>query len=100
MASLIARESSMLLILSSVLRASISRLHHHCKGHSLSLSKKNATNPFHSTVEGVDGVNMADEFEPEPKVYLALTVPKFPNYFVINGVRGNWAAGTALPSVS
>jgi len=60
---------------------------------------------------------MADEFNPEPQVYLATTVPKFPNYFVINGwphlyhmkpksnytdviagVRGNWAAGTALPS--
>ncbi|KIW94319.1 uncharacterized protein Z519_05635 [Cladophialophora bantiana CBS 173.52] len=49
-------------------------------------------------VFGVDGVSMADEFNPEPHVYLALTVPKFPNYFVVNGVRGNWASGTALPS--
>ncbi|OCL13540.1 FAD/NAD(P)-binding domain-containing protein [Glonium stellatum] len=49
-------------------------------------------------VRGVNGVTMADEFCPEPNVYLALTVPKFPNYFVINGVRGNWVAGTALPS--
>ncbi|ORY17468.1 hypothetical protein BCR34DRAFT_621904 [Clohesyomyces aquaticus] len=49
-------------------------------------------------VHGVNGVTMADEFNPEPNVYLALTVPKFPNYFVINGVRGNWASGTALPS--
>jgi hypothetical protein len=49
-------------------------------------------------VLGVDGVNMADEFNPEPHVYLAVTVPKFPNYFVINGVRGNWANGSALPS--
>lgn len=49
-------------------------------------------------VIGADGVNMADEFNPEPHVYLAVTVPKFPNYFVVNGVRGNWAAGTALPS--
>ncbi|KAF2117373.1 cyclohexanone monooxygenase [Lophiotrema nucula] len=49
-------------------------------------------------VRGVNGVTMADEFAPEPNVYLALTVPKFPNYFVINGVRGNWASGTALPS--
>lgn len=51
-----------------------------------------------SEVKGVKGVSMADEFTPEPQVYLATTVPKFPNYFVINGVRGNWAAGTALPS--
>lgn len=49
-------------------------------------------------VLGVAGVNMADEFDPEPNVYLAVAVPKFPNYFVVNGVRGNWAAGTALPS--
>lgn len=49
-------------------------------------------------VRGVNGVTMADEFCPEPNVYLAVTVPKFPNYFVINGVRGNWASGTALPS--
>lgn len=31
---------------------------------------------------------MAEEFDPEPNVYLAVTVPKFPNYFVVNGVRG------------
>jgi cation diffusion facilitator CzcD-associated flavoprotein CzcO len=51
-------------------------------------------------VRGVDGVSMADEFSQEagPQVYLATAVPKFPNYFVVNGVRGNWAAGTALPS--
>ncbi|OCK82817.1 cyclohexanone monooxygenase [Lepidopterella palustris CBS 459.81] len=52
--------------------------------------------PFN--VRGVDGVTMADEFNPEPYVYLAVTVPKFPNYFIINGVRGNWASGCALPS--
>lgn len=62
------------------------------------------------------GVTMKDEFNPEPQVYLAVTVPKFPNYFVVNGVRGtsgslplqhqtpahttagNWAQGSALPS--
>lgn len=49
-------------------------------------------------LRGVDGVSMREEFDPEPQVYLAMTVPKFPNYFVVNGVRGNWAAGTALPS--
>ncbi|GME37623.1 hypothetical protein A1O5_08415 [Neofusicoccum parvum] len=52
--------------------------------------------PF--SVKGVDGVDMAAEFTPEPKVYLALTVPKFPNYFVVNGPRGNWAAGSVLAS--
>jgi hypothetical protein len=34
---------------------------------------------------GTNGVTMADEFKNEPQVYLATTVPKFPNYFVING---------------
>jgi cation diffusion facilitator CzcD-associated flavoprotein CzcO len=47
---------------------------------------------------GTEGVSMKDEFEPEPKVYLSVTVPKFPNYFIVNGVRGQWAAGTSLPA--
>lgn len=49
---------------------------------------------------GVNGVSMQDEFTPEPVVYLALSVPKFPNYFIINGPRGNWGSGSSLPSVS
>lgn len=49
-------------------------------------------------VRGVNGVTMEDEFNPEPIVYLGLTMPKFPNLFTINGVRGNWAAGPVLPS--
>lgn len=49
-------------------------------------------------LRGINGVSMRDEFDPEPNVYLSMAVPKFPNYFVVNGVRGNWAAGTALPS--
>lgn len=52
--------------------------------------------PF--TVIGVDGVDMKQEFGAEPQVYLAVAVPKFPNYFIVNGPRGNWAAGSALPS--
>lgn len=51
------------------------------------------------TVIGVDGVNMTDEFEPHPHVYLGMTVPKFPNYFTVNGVRGSWTVGTALNSI-
>ena len=53
------------------------------------------TPPFE--VLGTNGARMADEFDPEPQVYLAMAVPKFPNYFIINGVRGNWANGTSLP---
>jgi cation diffusion facilitator CzcD-associated flavoprotein CzcO len=48
---------------------------------------------------GVDGVDIADEFTPEPHVYLGMAVPKFPNYFTVNGVRGSWATGTALNSI-
>lgn len=49
-------------------------------------------------VRGVNNASMADEFDPEPRVYLSVTVPKFPNYFIVNGVRGQWASGTALPA--
>ncbi len=48
--------------------------------------------------EGVDGLDMKEAFGPEPQVYLAVTVPKFPDYFIVIGPRGNWAAGCALPS--
>ncbi len=48
---------------------------------------------------GVDGTNIVDEFDPEPHVYLGMAVPKFPNYFTVNGVRGSWATGTALNSI-
>ena len=50
-------------------------------------------------VLGVDGINMAEAFEPEPYSYLGMTVPKFPNYFTVNGIRGSWAVGTALNSI-
>ncbi|KAL3442014.1 hypothetical protein BJX65DRAFT_321727 [Aspergillus insuetus] len=45
---------------------------------------------------GENGVTMEDEWELEPQCYLALTAPKFPNYFIINGPRGNWGIGSAL----
>lgn len=45
-------------------------------------------------VKGTNGVKMADEFNPEPQVYLAMAVPKFPNFFFVNGVRGCWANGS------
>lgn len=43
---------------------------------------------------------MVEEFGTEPQVYLGLAVPKFPNYFIMNGPRANWANGSVLPSVS
>lgn len=50
------------------------------------------------SVTGVNGADMRQEFEPEPYVYLSMAIPKFPNYFTINGARGSWASGTALNS--
>jgi cation diffusion facilitator CzcD-associated flavoprotein CzcO len=33
-----------------------------------------------------------------PVVYSAIACPGFPNYFVVNGPRGNWGQGCILPS--
>jgi hypothetical protein len=33
-----------------------------------------------------------------PNVYASIAAPGFPNYFVVNGPRGNWGQGCALPS--
>lgn len=59
------------------------------------------TPPFE--VRGKDGLSMHDFFNNSPyggpQVYLATSVPHFPNFFIINGVRGNWASGTSLPSI-
>ncbi|KPI34369.1 putative sterigmatocystin biosynthesis monooxygenase stcW [Cyphellophora attinorum] len=51
------------------------------------------------SVIGVDGADMAREFDPHPHVYLGIAVPKFPNYFTVNGVLGSWTVGTALNSI-
>lgn len=48
---------------------------------------------------GVERTDVAEEFDSGPHVYLGMTVPKFPNYFTVNGVRGSWATGTALNSI-
>ncbi len=49
----------------------------------------------HFPITGVDGKVMQDE---EPNVYASIAAPGFPNYFVINGPRGNWGQGCVLPS--
>lgn len=54
----------------------------------------------HSEFRGAGGVDMHQTFNPEPQVYLGVAAPNFPNYFIVNGVRGNWAAGTVLITVS
>lgn len=54
----------------------------------------------HFTISGRDGVVMQEEWKETPNIYLSITAPKFPNYFVVNGPTGNWGQGCALPSVS
>ncbi|OAL49861.1 FAD/NAD(P)-binding domain-containing protein [Pyrenochaeta sp. DS3sAY3a] len=50
----------------------------------------------HFPIKGIGGRVMQDETE--PNVYASVAAPGFPNYFVINGPRGNWGQGCALPS--
>ncbi|KAF5560695.1 sterigmatocystin biosynthesis monooxygenase stcW [Fusarium napiforme] len=52
----------------------------------------------HFQITGVDRVTMKDEWSENPNIYLGITGPKFPNYFVINGPTGNWGQGCVLPS--
>ncbi|KIW87486.1 uncharacterized protein Z519_11809 [Cladophialophora bantiana CBS 173.52] len=52
----------------------------------------------HFKITGVDGAVMQDEWKETPNIYLSITAPKFPNYFVVNGPTGNWGQGCALPS--
>jgi cation diffusion facilitator CzcD-associated flavoprotein CzcO len=50
----------------------------------------------HFRITGVGGQVMQDKTE--PNVYASISVPGFPNYYVVNGPRGNWGQGCALPS--
>ncbi|KIX10029.1 uncharacterized protein Z518_01110 [Rhinocladiella mackenziei CBS 650.93] len=52
----------------------------------------------HFKITGVNGAVVQDEWKETPNIYLSITAPKFPNYFVINGPTGNWGQGCALPS--
>lgn len=50
----------------------------------------------HFRITGVDGHVMQDQTT--PNVYASVAAPDYPNYFVVNGPRGNWGQGCALPS--
>ncbi|KAF1811757.1 FAD/NAD(P)-binding domain-containing protein [Eremomyces bilateralis CBS 781.70] len=50
----------------------------------------------HFPIYGRGGEHM--QSSAEPNVYAAVAVPRFPNYFVVNGPRGQWAQGSILPS--
>ncbi|KAK5106036.1 hypothetical protein LTS08_000152 [Lithohypha guttulata] len=50
----------------------------------------------HFKITGIEGQVMQDQ--KEPNVYASIAAPGFPSYFVVNGPRGNWGQGCALPS--
>ena len=50
----------------------------------------------HFKLTGIDGQVMQDQ--DYPNIYASIAAPGFPNYFVVNGARGNWGQGCALPS--
>ncbi|RDW76197.1 hypothetical protein BP5796_07018 [Coleophoma crateriformis] len=52
----------------------------------------------HFKLVGVDGAVIQQDWKENPNIYLSITGPKFPNYFVINGPRGNWNQGSNLLS--
>ncbi len=50
----------------------------------------------HFRITGLNGHVMQDQ--KDPNVYASVSAPGFPNYFVVNGPRGNWGQGCVLPS--
>ncbi|EXJ61851.1 hypothetical protein A1O7_02281 [Cladophialophora yegresii CBS 114405] len=50
----------------------------------------------HFRITGLGGQVMQDQ--QSPNVYASVAAPGFPNYFVVNGPRGNWGQGCILPS--
>ncbi|KAF9872441.1 4-hydroxyacetophenone monooxygenase [Colletotrichum karsti] len=51
----------------------------------------------HFGLVGRRGRDIKEAWSPTPKCYLGMAAPGFPNYFVMNGPRGNLANGTVLP---
>ncbi|KAK2770186.1 hypothetical protein FQN53_005696 [Emmonsiellopsis sp. PD_33] len=51
----------------------------------------------HFELYGVDGIRIKNEWSSWPLCYLGIAAPGFPNYWVMNGPRGNLANGTVLP---
>lgn len=51
----------------------------------------------HFKLRGVDGIDIKGAWLPIPQSYLGIAAPNFPNYWIMNGPRGNLANGTVLP---
>ncbi len=48
----------------------------------------------HFELRGVDDARIQDAWSPVPNCYLGIAAPGFPNYWVMNGPRGNLCNGT------
>jgi cation diffusion facilitator CzcD-associated flavoprotein CzcO len=51
----------------------------------------------HFALFGRNGVDIKKAWSPLPNCYLGIAAPGFPNYWVMNGPRGNLGNGTVLP---
>ncbi|KAH8805254.1 hypothetical protein F5884DRAFT_823017 [Xylogone sp. PMI_703] len=54
--------------------------------------------PHFKVING-KGVNMQDAWHDSPNLYLGITAPDYPNYFVTIGPGGTWSNGTILPAL-
>jgi cation diffusion facilitator CzcD-associated flavoprotein CzcO len=54
----------------------------------------------HFKIIGRHGRVIREDWKETPNCYASLAAPGYPNYFMINGPRGNWGQGCSLPSVS
>ncbi|KAI1502626.1 cyclohexanone monooxygenase [Biscogniauxia marginata] len=50
----------------------------------------------HFPVKGLKGKTMKDEWAKNPRIYLTVATPDFPNFFHIGGPTGNWGSGCVL----
>jgi len=48
----------------------------------------------HFKLHGINGLDIRDSWNPVPNCYLGIAAPGFPNYWVMNGPRGNLCNGT------
>ncbi|KAH8901734.1 cyclohexanone monooxygenase [Thozetella sp. PMI_491] len=51
----------------------------------------------HFPLYGRDGIDIKEAWSPLPNSYLGIAASGFPNYWVMNGPRGNLGNGTVLP---
>ncbi|KIW10444.1 hypothetical protein PV08_11408 [Exophiala spinifera] len=52
----------------------------------------------HFNIVGRKGVSMREEWKGNVNIYLGITAPNYPNYFVIDGPTANWGNGCVMPS--